>query len=205
MKAIILQQGARFYTNNNDGHGLEHIQEVITNLNKLMEMVEKDLGIKLNKDLMYTAALYHDAGNVINRKTHHLESARIVKEEEYLKEIFTPEEIDLIALMCEEHRSSRKEPCSNIFSAILNDADSITPFERTIERTYEYNLKHSDDKSHEGIFREVYEHLIDKYGRNGYQKFRTKYAEELINMEERYQLLENEDLFRKLYDIVIKG
>lgn len=204
MKSIILINGARFYENNNDGHGLEHIQEVMANLTKLMIMAEKDLGIKLNKELMYTAALYHDTGSSIDRKTHHLESAKIVKSEEYLKEIFSEDEINMIALMCEEHRSSRKEPCTNILSALLNDADSMTTFDKMIERCYKYNLKHNEDKSYEAVFDEVYKHLVEKFGRNGYQQFRTKYANSLMNVEERYEVLDNKELFKIKYNKIIK-
>lgn len=204
MRLEILNNGIKYYINNKDGHGLNHIKEVIENLSILMSIAEKDLQIKFNKELMFTAALYHDSGRTVNKKYHHIESAKIVINEKYLRNIFTEDEIQLIAKMCEEHRSSVGE-CTSIESAILNDADSISTLERIIERTIDYHLKYDVDKSYDSIYSEVRKHLIDKFGRNGYQKYKTKYANLLVNIEERYEIIENEEEFKQVYDRVIKN
>jgi uncharacterized protein len=176
---------------------------VLENMTKILILAEDDLGIKFNRELMYTAVLYHDSGRTVNKKYHHIESSKIVRNEEYLKKYFTEDEINLISQMCIEHRSSVGE-CTTIESALLNDADSINTLERVIERTIQYHLKHDDDKSYNAIYTEVRKHLIDKFGKNGYQKYKTKYANEMVDIEERYEIIENEDKFIKLYNTVIE-
>lgn len=200
MRLEILQNGIKYYEGMDDGHGLEHIKQVMINMIKLIDIVEKGEDIKLNKELMLTAVLYHDSGNKIDRKEHHLIAGQTVRSEEYLKEIFTEEEIELIATMCEEHRSSKKEECTSLMSAMLNDADSINTFENMVERAYKYHMKHDENKEYEFIFGRVYGHLKEKFGRNGYHRYRTQYTNELVNIEERYRILENEKEFRKVFD-----
>lgn len=206
MQLEILQNAMKYYEGMDDGHGPRHIQQVLENMTKLINIVEKRENIKLDKNLMYTAVLYHDTGNKINRKEHHLISGQIVRNEQYLRKYFTEEEIETIARMCEEHRSSRKEACSGIREAMLNDADSINTFEDMVERSYKYHMKHDEDKSYEVILRRVHEHLKEKFGRGGYSSYRTQYTNEIINIEERYEILENEDKFREVFNkIVLKN
>ena len=204
MKTQILNNVVKYYEGAKDGHGLDHIKKVVENLSNLITIHEKRTGEKVNREVLLTAALYHDAGSKIDRKRHHIISAEIVRNEEYLRNIFTEEEIELIATMCEEHRSSGG-PCSNIYSAMLNDADSLLDsIYNLVERTWTYNHNHKPNASEEEIYNVAYEHLKEKFGRNGYQQYRTEYARELLKelMEKVYYTLENEEEFKKVYNQV---
>lgn len=205
MRSIILQKGLKYYENQTKDHGEEHIRKVMYNLSKLMIMAEKDLGVKFNKDLMFTAALYHDAGRTIDNELHHIYSAQIVRNEEYLREIFTEYEIETIATICAEHRSSNKKECMDLMSALVNDADSMNTIEEIIERVYLYQKNHIKNGDNEFIFEETYKHIEEKYGKNGYQKFRTKYAKELMNEKEIERLITEKGNFYKLYNKIIEN
>lgn len=204
MKKIILEKGLEYYKNETKDHGEEHIRKVMTNLNKLMLMAEED-GYRFNRELMLTAAIYHDAGRTVDDELHHIHSANIVRNEEYLKDIFTEYEIETIAIMCAEHRSSNKKECMDLMSALLNDADSINDIEEIIERTYLYQKKRFENGDDEFIFEETYKKIEEKYGENGYQKFRTKYARKLINEKEIEQLISMKGEFHKLYNKVVNN
>lgn len=203
MRSIILKNVVKYYEGCKDGHGLDHIQKVVENISNLMTIAERE-GYKFNKEVMYTAAMYHDAGSKIDRKRHHLISGEIVRNEEYLKEIFTAEEIEQIATMCEEHRSSGG-PCSSLEAALLNDADSLLDsVYNLVERAWVFNHKQYEGESEEVIYQKLYSHLKEKYGVNGYQKYRTTYAAELTKdiLEQVVYTMENEEEFRKVYNQV---
>ena len=45
----------------------------------------------INEEMLLTAAACHDLGLAVDRKTHHLESGRIIREDKRLSEWFSPE------------------------------------------------------------------------------------------------------------------
>ena len=47
--------------------------------------------------MAYAIAAYHDTGLVESRETHHVASARIVREDKHLLQWFTPEQIEVMA------------------------------------------------------------------------------------------------------------
>ena len=57
------------------GHGREHVRSVIEEAVRLAQFYPVDVNI------VYTAAAYHDTGLKVDRKTHHLESGRIIRDE----------------------------------------------------------------------------------------------------------------------------
>lgn len=205
MRQIILEKGLKYYEGQTKDHGEEHIRQVMTNLNKLITMAEEDLHVRINKELLLTAALYHDAGRTIDNELHHIHSATIVRNEEYLKELFSESEIETIAIICAEHRSSNKKECMDLMSALLNDADSMNTLDEIIERIYLYETKLNSDRDDEAIFEAVYDHLNKKYGKGGYQKFRTKYARELIDVQDMERKISFKGEIRKMYDDIVSN
>lgn len=59
-------------------------------------VIKQSLGIARHypviQEMVYAIAAFHDLGLEVDRKTHHLESGRIVRETERLKEWFSPED-----------------------------------------------------------------------------------------------------------------
>lgn len=68
----------------------------------------------INEEMLLTAAACHDLGLAVDRKTHHLESGRIIREDKRLSEWFSPEQIETIAQAAEDHRASAKTPPRSI-------------------------------------------------------------------------------------------
>ena len=56
--------------------------------------------------MVYTIAAYHDTGLCEGREQHHTASAQIIRNDRRLKELFTADEIEIMADAVEDHRAS---------------------------------------------------------------------------------------------------
>ena len=65
-------------------HRRDHVGYVIDESLKLAEHYG------LDRNMVYTVAAYHDTGLAVDRKTHHLESGRILRSDELLKRWLSP-------------------------------------------------------------------------------------------------------------------
>lgn len=107
----------------------------------------------LNMEMVYTIAAFHDLGLAIDRKTHHLESGRIVREDPRLHEWFTQEEIETMAQAVEDHRASSDHEPRSIYGKIVAEGDRNIEPEKIIERTVQYGLDHYPELDKEGHWR----------------------------------------------------
>ena len=96
----------------------------------------------IDEDLLYTAAACHDLGLAVDRKTHHLESGKIIRADARLREWFTPEQIEAIAQAAEDHRASATTPPRSIYGALVAEADRMIVPETIIRRTVQFGLSH---------------------------------------------------------------
>ena len=122
----------------------------------------------INEDLLYTAAACHDLGLAVDRKTHHLESGKIIRAEERLRQWFSPEEIETIAQAAEDHRASATTPPRSIYGALVAEADRMIVPETIIRRTVQFGLSHYPELDKEGHWQRTLEHLHEKYAEGGY-------------------------------------
>ncbi len=78
--------------------------------NHARAVIDRALALSVHYDvdpeMIYVAAAYHDTGLVQGRKTHHLVSATILREDPRLREWFTPDQIETMACAAEDHRAS---------------------------------------------------------------------------------------------------
>ena len=63
--------------------------------------IASDLDVDMN--MVYAIAAYHDTGLTTDRKTHHIVSGKIVREDMWLRDWFNEEQIEIMALACEDH------------------------------------------------------------------------------------------------------
>ena len=96
------------YDNFDAGHGRDHVLTVISQALGLAQYYPE-----VDCCLLLVAAAYHDLGLAYGRDEHHIHSARIVREDERLRQWFNDDEINTIAEAAEDHRaSSGHEPRS---------------------------------------------------------------------------------------------
>ena len=122
----------------------------------------------IDQDMLYTAAACHDLGLAVDRKTHHLESGRIIRADERLLEWFTPEQIEVIAQAAEDHRASATTPPRSIYGALVAEADRMIVPEVIIRRTVQFGFSHYPELEKEGHWQRTLEHLHEKYAEGGY-------------------------------------
>ena len=80
---------------------------------------------EVNQCILLVAAAYHDLGLAFGRDEHHTHSARIVREDERLRQWFNEDEINTIADAAEDHRASSGHAPRTIYGRIVAEADRI--------------------------------------------------------------------------------
>ena len=176
------------------GHNRNHIVEVI---DASMELA-KDYDV--NEEMIFVAALYHDLGLQQGREHHHTVSANMLRNDTKITEHFTPEQVEIIAEAIEDHRASAKNPPRSIYGEILASADRVIDIDTIILRSFHHSQKQNPELSLNEHIDRVHEHIVDKYGENGYMKIPilTKRNEEELN--QLYAMLKDEQSI-KCYEL----
>ena len=154
------------YSKNEKAHNLEHIQYVINRSFKFADTCEN-----INDDMVYTIAVYHDIGHHIDSKRHEIISGEIMSKDNHLKKFFSEEQLQIIREAIEDHRASSNHEPRSIYGKIVSTADRNNTVEACLRRSYTYNKKLHPDFSDEQTFEDAYQHLVMKFGENGYAKF----------------------------------
>jgi len=151
-----------FYANGDKAHLIDHANDVC------------ELALEINKEfdkkLVILASYIHDIFNATNRKMHNSLAYEYVidRSDDFLKAL-SDRELELVAYAVLEHRASFKGEFFSKLSAIISSADRGRPdVPQTVIRSMRYNSANAQD---------VYEHMIDKYGSNGYAKYPDVYKE----------------------------
>ena len=176
-------------------HREDHARSVVE---RALTMARNMDGIR--EDLLYTAAACHDLGLSVNRETHHLESGRIIRADERLREWFTPEEIETIAQAAEDHRASAKTPPRSIYGALVAEADRMIVPETIIRRTIQFGLSHSPELDKEGHWERTLEHLNEKYAEGGYLKLLIKGSPNEAPLAELRSIIHDTDRLRAIFE-----
>ena len=143
-------------------HQQSHAQAVMDEALRLAALYD------VERDVVLAAAAFHDLGLAYGRAEHHIHSARIIRADEFLKTIFTPDEIEIIADAAEDHRASATHAPRTIYGRIIAEADRQLDAEVVMRRTVEFGLEHYPELSREGHYERFCAHLHEKYGRTGY-------------------------------------
>lgn len=163
------------------GHGREHVLAVVEEAVRLAQFYPVDV------NMVYAAAAYHDTGLSVERKTHHLESGRIIRADKRLGDWFSPDEIEIIAQAAEDHRASSDHEPRTVYGKIIAEADRQIIPESIILRTVQYGLDHYPELEKEGHWLRTCEHMAEKYDVGGYLKLwipESRNAEGLARLRE---------------------
>lgn len=184
------------YERNERGHNLEHIQYVIRRSMKFAKTIDD-----INYDMVYTIAAYHDIGHYKDPKLHEQISSDMLLADDNLKKFFTEDQIKIMGEAIVDHRASLEYTPRSIYGKIVSSADRSTDIDSIIRRTYSYRLKHSPNSSLENIIEDSKQHIIEKFGKNGYAKekmyFEDDEYEDFLNKVD--VLVSNNEEFIKRY------
>lgn len=183
------------YDSNIGGHGKNHIQTVIE---RSFEIIE-EFQLKVDPNIAYVVAAFHDIGYKIDPDTHEELSAKIFREEKQMERFFTQEQISIISEAIVDHRASLEYEARSIYGKIVSSADREISVKNMLKRSILYQKdKHAkENPSIEQVIEYSYKKLFSKYGKNGYAKMYYPDKKYLDYLEEMQSLLENKIKFQE--------
>lgn len=183
------------YDNFDAGHGRDHVHTVMSQSLSLASHYPE-----VDTCLLLTAAAYHDLGLAYGRDEHHTHSARIVRDDQRLRQWFNEEEINIIAEAAEDHRASSGHEPRTIYGRIVAEADRIIDSETIVRRALQYGMSHEPGLEREAQYRRLMDHMLEKYAEGGYLKLWIPYGDNARRLKEFRQTLADEQAFRALFD-----
>lgn len=175
------------YEKNNDGHGINHIVQVLKRSFTLSKQL-KDI----NLDMVYTIAAFHDIGHHINKEEHEIVSANMFYENEKMKEFFTEEERIIIKEAIEDHRSSLEGEPRSVYGKLIASADRTPDLKTMVTRTRAYSMKHFKEMTEDEMFERERAELRNRFSKENdrcyikdeeYEKFLNDIADITSDIE----------------------
>ena len=182
------------YDNFDAAHGRDHVEYVIAQSLKLAEHYDVD------RDMVYVIAAYHDTGLAVERKTHHLESGRIIRSDQSLRQWFNEGQIETMAQAVEDHRASSDHEPRSIYGKIVAEADRQIDPETIIRRTVQYGLSHYPELDREGHWQKMLDHLNEKYAEGGYLRLWIPESDNAGKLKELHEIIKERDYLESLFD-----
>ena len=175
-------------------HGMMHINHVIDNMMILADYY------KLDKNMAYVIACYHDAGLSIDRDNHEKESGKLLANDKNLKRWFSDEEINIMKEAVEDHRGSRKIRPRNFYGECISDSDRDFDISILARRQINTTLKcYPNIKTFDEHFERCYNYICSRINKEGKFNLWTNnpILVERRNKFQKYYL--NKDYARKIY------
>lgn len=173
-------------------HREDHALTVIGQALDLLEKMPEG-ETPVSRDVLLAAAACHDLGLVNGRANHHLDSGRMIRADERLREWFSPEEIETIAQAAEDHRASGKSAPRSIYGMLVAEADRVIDGETIIRRTIQFGFKHYPGLERDGHIERAVEHLREKYGRGGYLKLWIPWSSNASRLAELQEVIADDN------------
>lgn len=194
LKKYIEENIFKVYDLNGEAHGLAHIKYV---LDRAFELAKNNT--ELDYNILYTAVVYHDIGDHIDRENHEKVSAKWMMNDKKLDKYFDSKQKNIIKEAIEDHRASNKSVPRNIYGKILSSADRNIDINVFLYRSCKYGVEHYKNFTIDEQIQRVYEHSIKKFGKNGYavNKFYIKDDKYSKYLEELQNLIDNKEEFYK--------
>ncbi|MCM1354821.1 MAG: HD domain-containing protein [Staphylococcus sp.] len=182
------------YDNFDAAHQRNHVEMVIGQ----SLAIASDLDVDMN--LVYAIAAYHDTGLTVDRKTHHLVSGQIVREDKRLRDWFSEGHIETIAQACEDHRASSDHEPRSIYGKIVAEADRFIDPDTIILRTVQYGLANYPGLDKDGHWRRTLDHLNEKYAEGGYLRLWFANSPNAGRLNDLREIIRNRPLLRDKFD-----
>ena len=153
------------YKNFGRSHNVEHVRRVISNSLELAKFLGDG---KIDEDMAYAIAAYHDLGMSGPREIHHITSGKMLMEDSRLRKWFSSEQIQVMKEAVEDHRASSDHAPRSVYGRIVAEADRDLEPDVVFTRAIEYGLEHYPELGKEAQWRRFAKHMDEKYSSNGY-------------------------------------
>ncbi len=196
------------YEQHDAAHRMDHVQMVIAQSLTLAERIsaspdyrdEDGNSLLINMDMAYAIAAYHDTGLCEGRETHHVASARIIREDKQLRRWFTEQQIELMADAAEDHRASAKSAPRTIYGRIVAEADRAIDPITIIRRTIQYGLSHYPQLDKNQHYTRMMEHMSEKYDVGGYLRLWIAESPNAERLEALRAIIHDEGRIRAIFE-----
>lgn len=176
-------------------HREDHARAVIERALKMAQQYPE-----VDEEMLYTASACHDLGLAVDRKTHHLESGKIIRADKRLREWFTPEQVEVIAQAAEDHRASAQTSPRSLYGCLVAEADRMIVPETIIRRTIQFGLSHYPELEREEHWERTLEHLHEKYAEGGYLKLLIPGSPNEAPLAQLRAIIHDENYLRTLFE-----
>ena len=154
----------------------------------------------VDENMVYAIAAFHDTGLMVDRKTHHLVSGKIVREDMWLRDWFSEAQIETMAQACEDHRASSDHEPRSVYGKIVAEADRFIDPDTIILRTVQYGLANYPELNKEGHWRRTLDHLHEKYAEGGYLRLWFDNSPNVARLQALREIIKNEPLLQEKFD-----
>ncbi len=186
------------YAGFDKAHREDHARAVVA------RALELSAHYPVKEEMVFAAAACHDLGLAIDRKTHHLESGRMIREMAPLRRWFTEEEIETIAQAAEDHRASSDHAPRSIYGRIVAEADRLIVPQQIIRRTVQFGLANYPDLEKDGHWQRTLAHLHEKYYYGGYLQLWIPESPNAEKLEELRRIISDELALRDIFEAIWK-
>lgn len=162
-------------------------------------------GLDVDEDMVYAIAAYHDTGLTADRETHHLVSGQIVREDMWLRDWFSEEQIETMAQACEDHRASSDHEPRSIYGKIVAEADRFIDPDAVILRTVQYGFTNYPNLDKEGHWQRTLDHLHEKYAEGGYLRLWFDNSPNATRLNTLREIIKDEKLLREKFDYLYEA
>ena len=145
------------------GHTNDHVDQVIERSLRFSTQVPD-----INVDMAYVIAAFHDLGRLVDDETHNIESAKMLRADEFVKEHFSAEDVETMAQAVEDHRASLGREPRSIYGKLVSSADRNSDKEGMLSRSYDYAKHLHPEMTDAQLMEEARVHLREKYSPDGY-------------------------------------
>ena len=177
-------------------HREDHARKVIE------RALEMGKAFDIDEEMLYTAAACHDLGLSVDRKTHHLESGRIIRADAELRRWFNAQQIETIAQAAEDHRASAQTAPRSLYGALVSEADRMIEPLTIIRRTVQYGFAHYPELDREGHWQRTLEHLREKYAEGGYLHLLIPGSPNEAPLAQLREIIRDEARLRSIFETV---
>ena len=159
----------------------------------------KEWDVPVDRNMLKAAAACHDLGLMNGRENHHLDSGKIIRADQRLREWFSEDEIEIIAQAAEDHRASGKSAPRSIYGMLVAEADRVIDGDTIIRRTIQFGFKHYPDLDRDGHIARAIAHLREKYGRGGYLKLWIPWSDNAANLAALQEIIaDDKEIYNKV-------
>lgn len=184
------------YDNFDKAHQRNHVIEVIRQSMQLAQLYD------VNVNMVYAIAAFHDTGLCRGREYHHIESAAILRDDKMIDELFSADEINIMAEAIEDHRASGSSAPRTLYGRIVAEADRVIDGNVILRRTVQYGLSNYPALTREEHFIRVCEHLHEKYAEGGYLKLWIPESGNAENLRLFRKIIDDKLQLRRLFDAI---